>query len=41
MFAKMKMIDAIFTEDGQPTTKNAQWEYTILITEDGNEILTH
>ena len=28
----------IFTEDGMPS---AQWEYTILITEDGNEILTH
>ena len=27
----------IFTEDGMPS---AQWEYTILITEDGNEIIT-
>jgi len=26
------------TEDGYPS---AQWEYTVLITEDGVEILTH
>ena len=26
------------TEDGSPS---AQWEYTVLITEDGAEILTH
>ena len=28
----------IYTEDGLPS---AQWEYTVLITEDGVEILTH
>ncbi len=28
----------IRTEDGKPS---AQWEYTILVTEDGTEILSH
>ena len=28
----------IYTEDGKPS---AQWEYTILITEDGTEILSY
>ena len=28
----------IYTDDGKPS---AQWEYTILITEDGNEVLSH
>ena len=28
----------IYTEDNMPS---AQWEYTILITEDGNEVLSY
>lgn len=28
----------IYTEDGKPS---AQWEYTILVTEDGHEVLSH